>query len=271
MSKICLKVNDAKGNTLSISRPCGDGVSLVHTKAYEEGDRIAVEVATKGYYWIKLDETMPETLVYIDNPEVLVEVAVFPVPTGSGLVCYSPKSFYGNCHRMGARVANDEEIYSRRNLALNPFDGHNVKGMFPHASANVETRNEAVFAARNAIDGIFDNSSHGKYPYGSWGINRDPKAALTIDFGKEVEVDTVRITIRADFPHDNWWTQATLQFSDGSSEVVHLEKSALPQEFTFEKRVVTSVILTDLIQSDEESPFPALTQLEVIGKVVSFI
>ena len=44
--------------------------------------------------------------------------------------------------------------------------------------ANVETRGEAVFAARNAIDGIYENDAHGIWPYQSWGINRDPNAAL---------------------------------------------------------------------------------------------
>ena len=48
-------------------------------------------------------------------------------------------------------------------------------------SANVETRGEAVFAARNAIDGIYENDAHGIWPYQSWGINRDPNAALTLD------------------------------------------------------------------------------------------
>ena len=35
-----------------------------------------------------------------------------------------------------------------------------------------------MFAARNAIDGIFENSAHGEYPYQSWGINRDPNAPI---------------------------------------------------------------------------------------------
>ena len=44
----------------------------------------------------------------------------------------------------------------------------------------LETGGEAVFAARNAIDGIYENSSHGEWPYQSWGINRDPNACLTL-------------------------------------------------------------------------------------------
>ena len=82
---------------------------------------------------------------------------------------------------------------------------------------------------RNAIDGIFENSAHGEYPYQSWGINRDPNAALTLDFGREVLLDELRITERADFPHDNYWVKATVEFSDGSTLDIPLVKSAKPQ------------------------------------------
>lgn len=58
---------------------------------------------------------------------------------------------------------------------LNPYDSHETKGIYPHAQANVETRGEAVFAARNAIDGVFANWSHGEWPYQSWGINMRQK------------------------------------------------------------------------------------------------
>ena len=68
----------------------------------------------------------------------------------------------------------------------------------------METRGEAVFAARNAVDGIYENGAHGSWPYQSWGINRDPNAALTIDFGRAVTVDEIHLTLRADFPHDSW-------------------------------------------------------------------
>ena len=55
---------------------------------------------------------------------------------------------------------------------------------------------------------IFENASHGEYPYQSWGINQDPKAALTVDFGRPVVIE-IRLTLRADFPHDGWWEEAT--------------------------------------------------------------
>lgn len=265
MCDFSMKVLNNDGVTLSFSHLSGDGISAVHNAEYEEGDRIIFEVGSNvGLYWIRLDESMPETLVYIGNNPT-GNVLFYKVPIGSQKTSMSPKSFAGNCHLITARKAhkNDGKVY--RNLALNPYDGHEIKGFFPHSSANVETRNEAVFASRNAIDGIFENSSHGKYPYSSWGINQDPNAAMTIDFGRNVEVDQVRITLRADFPHDNWWTKGELQFSDGSKLELNFEKTALPQTFKFDKKVINNIVFTNLIKSEEDSPFPALTQIEVYG------
>ena len=50
---------------------------------------------------------------------------------------------------------------------------------------------EAVFAARNAIDGQKAANDHGKWPWTSWGINRDPNAAMTVAFGRKVVIDEV--------------------------------------------------------------------------------
>ncbi len=71
---------------------------------------------------------------------------------------------------------------------------------------------------------------------------------------------------RADFPHDNWWVQATVTFSDGSREVVHMEKSARPHVFEIERKGITWLKLGELIKADDPSPFPALTQIEVYGR-----
>ena len=141
-------------------------------------------------------------------------------------------------------------------------------GAYPHAHANVEKRDDATFFAFNAIDGIFANTSHGNYPYGSWGINQQADAALTIDFGHEVRIDQCALTLRADFPHDSYWQQVTLAFSDGSQEILQTVKSSQPQRFSFQPRTVTWVKLHELIQNDDPSPFPAFTQIEVFGRSI---
>ncbi|MDE7300328.1 MAG: carbohydrate-binding protein, partial [Lachnospiraceae bacterium] len=75
---------------------------------------------------------------------------------------------------------------------------------------------------------------------------------------------------RADFPHDNWWKEVSIDFSDGSSESFALEKSSRAHVLTFPAREITSLTLCRLIKADDPSPFPALSQIEVYGRVVPF-
>ena len=49
--------------------------------------------------------------------------------------------------------------------------------------------------------------------------------------------------------------------------VQELEKSVKPHVITFEKRTVEWVKLCKLIKADDPSPFPALTQIEIYGKI----
>ena len=260
METIKLKILDEAGHTL-MTCDADTAVSLVYTNCYKPGDRVALEIDHPGQYCvIQFEDTMPEALVYVVKREIN-----FHIPFGEQAITYSPKSFAGSRHVIRARLALPEEIAARRNLAFNCYDEHGDTGFYPHASANVETRGEAVFAARNAVDGVYENDAHGTWPYQSWGINRDPNAALTLDFGRAVIVDELRLTLRADFPHDSYWTQATVAFDDGSREVLQLTKTAAPQTFAITPRTAKSLKLFELKKAEDPSPFPALTQLEAWG------
>lgn len=264
MDKFSMKVKGDK-KTLCTSNPCGHGISMYYTSEYQENDKIDLEVgADYGLYFIKLDDALPESLVYIPKRD-LGGLLRFFIPNEREKVCFSAKAFAGKQHVLTARKATEEEMKTPRNLALNPYDSNRNETFFPHATANVETRNEAVFEAKNAIDGVYENYSHGVFPYTSWGINQNPKAAMTINFGRDVEVSEIKITLRADYPHDNYWTEGQVKFSDGSVETLKFTKTPLTQSFPIEKRVIREVVFTNLIKSNEASPFPALTQIEVIG------
>ena len=130
-----------------------------------------------------------------------------------------------------------------RNLAENVNDQHGDVNCYPHASANVETRGEAVFAAKNAIDGVTANHSHGKWPFASWGINQRDDAQMKLEFGREIKTDRIILHTRADFPHDNWWVKATVEFSDGTSMVLDLEKTDVSQDFSFEEKTISWLVL----------------------------
>lgn len=109
------------------------------------------------------------------------------------------------------------------------------------------------------------SDGHGEWPWSSWGINRDPDAELSLDFGRTVIIDRIVLYTRADFPHDAWWTEGRFSFSDGSELVMPLEKKDGPQEITFPAKRVSSLKLSKLIKADDPSPFPALIQIEVYG------
>ncbi len=256
---LTLKVLD-ENNQVQAVRQGEDEVSLVYNREYKEGDRIFLESSEKDVYLaVQADDALGEAFVYTTGP------IDFKIPFDEKKICYSPKTFYGSRHLLTARAAAREEIGTYRNLSLNVMDQHGNTGCYPHASANVETRGESVFAARNAIDGVRENHSHSEWPYGSWGINQQDDAEMTVEFGRIVEIDKVVLYTRADFPHDNWWTQVTLFFSDDTSIDWKLEKSDKAHIITFDKKQVTWVKLGRLVKSDDPSPFPALSQIEIYG------
>ncbi|MGI6247489.1 MAG: carbohydrate-binding protein [Pseudochelatococcus sp.] len=253
-----LKVVDATG-AVRAARSGEEETFLVHRAEYAPGDVLTVEADGPRHIVLSLDGGMAPALVYLTGPFAL------PVPFGERKKTYPPNAFSGSLNRLTVRAAHPEEIAARRNLAFNPWDDHANATLFPHGSANVETRGEAVFAARNAIDGEIANDDHGFWPYTSWGINRDPEAALTIAFGRPVRVDEVAVRLRADFPHDAWWERAMLDFSDGSQEALNFVKTGATQRFRIAPRVIDSARLHSLIKADDPSPFPALTQIEFRG------
>lgn len=261
MAVFSLKVLDGKGNTKFVDSG-EDSTGLVVNSQYQEGDSIVLETSKKDIHvWLQLDDALGPAFLYITGN------LSYPVPFGEKRINLSPKAFSGSRHYLHVRTAREDEIGQYRNLALNPNDCHGEVNVYPHASANVETRGESVFAARNAIDGVCENRSHGEWPYQSWGINMQDDAAMKVEFGRLVETDKIVLYTRSDFPHDNWWKQVTVTFSDGSSIDWELEKSRFGHVLEFGKKKITWVELSSLIKSEEPSPFPALSQIEVYGTV----
>lgn len=260
MVELKLSVRNKDGEILAESSG-EESIYLLYKSAYVQGDRIELAASSYPQYIVwQVDDALGSAMCYV------TENVSYLIPFDEKKKVYSPKTFSWDRHYLYARLATDEEINSYRNLSVNSADQHDVRGCYPHASANVETRGESVFAARNAIDGLHENHGHGKWPYTSWGINRDPNAEMKIEFGRTVEVDCIQIFLRADFPHDSYWTQGVVRFSDGSSETLSFRKTDKGQLFTIQPRKIDWLTLGELIKNDDESPFPALTQIEVYGK-----
>ncbi|WP_440409222.1 carbohydrate-binding protein [Neorhizobium petrolearium] len=261
--ELTLKVLGLNGTVLA-SATGKDEVFLVYRQDYQEGDQIVVMASEPGHVVLALDDTIGSAAAYLKGPSYSLKV-----PFGDKRACYSPRAFQGDIHRLHVRKARPDEIASRRNLALNPWDDHANTTLFPHAKANAETRGEAVFAARNVIDGEKANDNHGFWPYTSWGINRNPEATLTVGFGRPVWIDELVFYLRADFPHDSWWKKASITFSNGETTCFPLAKSGAAQSFSVRPRTVEWIRLHSLVKAEDPSFFPALTQIEVWGRDVA--
>ena len=153
-NKICIL--DADGQTKAELSGSGEVVLGWKYGEYAPGDVIVFTVSKPGYYKVRVDDCIDEALVYLTGTTLR-----YPVLFDEKKLAHNPKAFAGDRHYLMVRPAWPWEL-GYRNLALNPADQHDVEGCYPHATANVETRGESVFAARNAIDGLLANRSHGK-------------------------------------------------------------------------------------------------------------
>lgn len=260
MVELSLKIINKDGK-VQVENIDQDEVFLVYKHAYQEGDKIVITSSEKDIYLLaQVDDALGSAFIYLTKNEI-----TYHIPFAEKRISYSPKVFCGDLHSLWVRVATKEEIEAYKNLACNVMDQHEADGFYPHTIANVETRGEAVFASRNAIDGVRVNNSHGPWPYQSWGINRQDDAKMRLEFGRKVLIDKIVLYTRADFPHDNWWKEVSFLFSDGSKLTWELEKSYKPHVIQFDKKEVEWLEFYNLIKSDDPSPFPALTQIEVYG------
>ena len=245
----------------------GEEIDVHYSGAYEHGDKWRVELDYCEFIKIKLDPTMAESIVYV--PDGIFE---FPIPFDyQRRACYAPGAFAGDDHRVYCAEPTEAEIYGQRNISLNSHDMHNVPKYFPHAVANFVTREDPCFFERNAIDGVTDNIGHGCFPYHSWGGGLREDLEYWVEFGTEVEVSKVTIHLRADFPHDTYWKEAELEFSDKSTVHIDLIGTKEGQTFEFEPKKTEYVKLTGFKQQrleDGSLSFAALSQFSVYGNYI---
>ena len=138
-------------------------IDAVYSGEYSEGDKIVISKADTEYLSLQLDETLAESIIF--SPLSTIE---FPVPYGELKKGYDEKAFSGDTHRLKVYEPDDEVKYGTRKISLNSHDIRGQKKYFPHAYANLVTREAVCFYERNAIDGVTTNDGHGNYPYHSW-------------------------------------------------------------------------------------------------------
>ena len=229
-------------------------------RVYEEGDYVEIRSDTP-HLIAQMDATILPGEVYLPEGRM-----TWRVPFGEHRLAYCPVAFEGSRHIVTARAMTEKELAARRNVACNPSDLRGETDFFPHCIANVETRNEACFCARNVIDGMRHSDYHGEWPFQSWGIGAREDAWCLLDFGREVTVDEMALTLRADFPHDAYWVSGYVVLSDGAEVAYDLEKTGERQYIPLGMHNVRWMRLERMQKSDDPSAFPALIEWEVFGR-----
>lgn len=276
-----------------ISIKCG-------TETASGTDNVVLEASKRSFRaGQKVEITLPEGMHFaaINIAQGVTKEAILYLPDGVFNYTIPNLSFsYDTALKnkskitITARIPTNEELTNPHNLSLNPcdlLDGstkiRNYKysaywsgNVFPHATASSVCRiydseeSKYQFEARNIIDGYTKNNGHGGYPFQSWGPDSDfsqTNGYIMIDFGHEVNVNSLLLYIRADFPHDTYFTTMTVEFSDGSSQVFTIEKKASAQTFDL-GNVNTSFIRITNLRKEQSDGWAALSEIEIIGKEI---
>ncbi|MEW6358865.1 MAG: hypothetical protein AB1696_21210 [Planctomycetota bacterium] len=256
--KIEVRIVDASGKALAqaANQGPGDAVRLQHRAKYNPGDKIRVRGPRHMIF--SPSTGLPAGLVYSPTGEF-----EFPIPAGPEARAYD--SFSSNREQIFTRALTPEEFASFRNIAANPADHPGSKGLFPHVTTNSVCRDDPVFAARNAIDGIAKPEGHGAWPHQSWGPDMKDGLWVRIDFGRPVEVEGVGVTLRADVPHDKFFQGATIVFPDKSEQKIAFQPHGKRQWFSFPRKTVTWIELRDFILPKEKG-WCAVAEIEVRGR-----
>lgn len=221
--------------------------------------KLNITLTGSKYVFLKIGTAFEEALLYL--PDGIFE---YIVPDANAAKVYPDGAWTGTLD-VSARIPTQDELKAERNLAYNPYDTRTQTEYYPHASANSECRGEAAFLARNAIDGFSSNTGHGDYPYQSWGPEQIDSPELYIDFGREVVVTQVILSIRADFPHDTYWSKGNIAYTDGTVTPITLQKTAKEQIFDLSEKKTSSISLTELTG---EKGWAGITEIKIIGREI---
>ena len=258
---IRIEVRAADGTILASAAHESEALLCVD-REYQPGD--VITVSGGRHIYVQMDQALPAGEIYLPD-----KTMGWPVPAGEHRLAYAPGTFEARRHVISARGMTEHEISTRRNIARNPADLRGDTDFYPHCTANVETRNEACFCARNVIDGCRLNTFHGEWPYQSWGIGARKDAWCRLDFGRTVRVDEMALTLRADFPHDAYWVSGHVILSDGADITFALQKTGERQLIQLGSHEIRWMRLERLQKSNDPSAFPALTEWEVYGQDIS--
>ncbi|HHW46510.1 MAG TPA: hypothetical protein GXX17_06340 [Clostridiales bacterium] len=242
----------------------GNELAVLYTDVkYNQGDTVRIQLPEgEKYLMVSLNAKMGEALVYCPNG---VFNYTFPDLTRAYNITVNPTREQAYVSNMiTARVATEEDLKKERNLAFNPYDlTGSSPSQYPHVTESHYYNNQSEFAGRNIIDGMTGMKGHGSYPHQSWGPNQTGEFWVNIDLGREATVRRIEIYIRADFPHDTYYTSGELEFSDGTTQQISLIKTDKVQVFEVPNIKTSSVKIKNLKTANVG--WAGLVEVKVIG------
>ena len=165
---------------------------------------------------------------------------------------------YGLAEGKDARGGTNVKGNSVRNLALNPDAFTCSIRSYPRVVSNSWRRYRPEYSPINAIDGVLDGDKY-------WAAAKRTDLWLKIEFGREVEIEKVVIALKLTSDQKKTWTNAALEFEDGSKIPIELKFTEDPQEFSVPRKRSTFFKLTDLREA-----FPleynGVREIEVWGR-----
>lgn len=240
----------------------GNGeLELKWHEAYGFEDILTFEVEPESFLEVDIDPYVKPSTIFTPSGTI-----TYQIPVGYKLKAYHPEAFQSEKKEVKLSSVSGESLSTRRNIAMNGLDKRWSTGYYPHAEANVVTRDEPWFEGKNAIDGHVVVDGHGAWPYQSWGGGLRDDLEFTLDFGRDVVIDEIVIYFRADLvnDHDVNWESGILECSNGYELPLNMVLTAEGQSFKFDQQKVTWIKLKEL-KREVSAAFTALTQIEVYG------
>ena len=231
-------VLDAKGTPVAGDSGHAGGAHSIN-REYKPGDRI--EVTGSQRMAVRLYEKIQECLLYLADSaqgKFSYEVPYSRTRRTTDRKCLCAGEADGRSHTVTARPLNQQEKTDYRNLAANRCDVINPEegpGQLIRIAVPIAIREICTTLRRGMRSMAYpQNGHHGVWPYQSWGPGLRLDLWWKLDFGRPVDLDKIRLMVRADFPHDSYWKSAVVElFSDGSLVPIQITNSADFQEFSF--------------------------------------
>jgi hypothetical protein len=160
----------------------------------------------------------------------------------------------GKDARGGSNVVGNEV----RNLALNEDAYTYHLRSYPRVTSNSHYRYRPVYSPTNVIDGRHSSERY-------WRPARRTDLWLMVEFGRQVEIEKVIVTLHQNEGQEKTWNGATLEFANDKKVAIALKNTSLPQEFTFSRQKCEWVKLVDF-----QEHFPlvdnGIAELEIHGR-----